>query len=482
MSDTLNQVSAQSTEIIKNTGANLVDFFTHLFARERFASHLLERSFNQPLGWIELGTCIALMVLTYWLSGYLIGRRAQKPSKWAALSHIGRRVLWPLMLLAAAVAALFTWTALGFNGVWLQLLVMAARWMIIIRLLLAVVHAALPNNKITDMLESTLSGVLWVSFVLWISGIDDVVINMLKSVQLPIGSITLNLYTILTGLVWVAVIMVFALWLSRTINSRLMNSNRLDMNLRIVLSKVVTTVLVTLAVLIALPLVGINLTVLSVFSGALGVGIGFGLQKVASNYISGFIILGDRSIRPGDRLTVNDFTGYVTKITSRFVVLRSAGGSEALIPNETFVTSTVINESYTGKSLWQNLNIQVAYHTDLTQAMRILEEAAAAQERVETDPAPKAFLVEFADNGVNLRVGFWVRDPENGFLGLFSAILLDIWARFNENGIEFPFPQREIRILNDAPEPSDAAMLHAGLKARSSTRSDEPDNEHGAPS
>ncbi|MBP8875351.1 MAG: mechanosensitive ion channel, partial [Neisseria sp.] len=314
----------------------------------------------------------------------------------------------------------------------------------------------------------------------WISGIDDVVINMLKSVQLPIGSITLNLYTILTGLVWVAVIMVFALWLSRTINSRLMNSNRLDMNLRIVLSKVVTTVLVTLAVLIALPLVGINLTVLSVFSGALGVGIGFGLQKVASNYISGFIILGDRSIRPGDRLTVNDFTGYVTKITSRFVVLRSAGGSEALIPNETFVTSTVINESYTGKSLWQNLNIQVAYHTDLTQAMRILEEAAAAQERVETDPAPKAFLVEFADNGVNLRVGFWVRDPENGFLGLFSAILLDIWARFNENGIEFPFPQREIRILNDAPEPSDAAMLHAGLKARSSTRSDEPDNEHGA--
>ena len=480
MSDTLNQVSAQSTEIIKNTGANLVDFFTHLFARERFASHLLERSFNQPLGWIELGTCIALMVLTYWLSGYLIGRRAQKPTKWAALSHIGRRVLWPLMLLAVAVAALFTWTALGFNGVWLQLLVMAARWMIIIRLLLAVVHAALPNNKITDMLESTLSGVLWVSFVLWISGIDDVVINMLKSVQLPIGSITLNLYTILTGLVWVAVIMVFALWLSRTINSRLMSSSRLDMNLRIVLSKVVTTVLVTLAVLIALPLVGINLTVLSVFSGALGVGIGFGLQKVASNYISGFIILGDRSIRPGDRLTVNNFTGYVTKITSRFVVLRSAGGSEALIPNETFVTSTVINESYTGKSLWQNLNIQVAYHTDLTQAMRILEETAAAQERVETDPAPKAFLVEFADNGVNLRLGFWVRDPENGFLGLFSAILLDIWARFNEAGIEFPFPQREIRILNDTPEPSDAAMLHADLKARSSTRSDEPDHEHGA--
>ena len=218
---------------------------------------------------------------------------------------------------------------------------------------------------------------------------------------------------------------------------------------------------------------GIDLTVLSVFGGALGVGIGFGLQKVASNYISGFIILGDRSIRPGDRLTVDNFTGYVTKITSRFVVLKSVAGGEALIPNETFITSTVINESYTAKSLWQSIDVQVAYHTDLTLAMKIMEEAAKAQERIQTDPAPKAFLISFGDNGVNLRVGFWVKDPENGFVGLFSAILLDVWKRFNESDIEFPFPQREIRILNEERAPDNVAILRAGMEVKKDTRSDQ---------
>lgn len=468
-------IAAASSNLIENTGNSLKDFFVNLFAREQFTSHLLERSFSQPIGWVELGISLGLMALTFWLSQYII-RHFSRPadSKWDFLRHIARRILWPLLLLIGSIVALYIWNSLELRGVWLRLLVMTARWMILIRFALAVVNAALPDNKITDWLERFVSGGLWVAFLLWISGIDDLIVKTLKAVKLSVGSTELNLYTMLTGLVWVGIVMIFAMWLARFIESRLMNSNRLDINLRIVLSKVVKTLLMVLAVLIALPLVGIDLTVLSVFGGALGVGIGFGLQKVASNYISGFIILGDRSIRPGDRLTVDNFTGYVTQITSRFVVLRSYAGAEALIPNETFVTSTVINESFTGKSLWQSLDIQVAYHTDLTQALQILEQAAAAQERVETDPSPKAFLVNFGDNGVDLRVGFWVRDPENGFLGLFSAILLDIWKQFNENDIEFPFPQREVRILNEAPEPDEAAMLRAGLKARADTASGEP--------
>lgn len=468
-------IADAGSNLIEHTGNSLKDFFFTLFAREQFTSHLLERSFNQPIGWIELGIALGLMAFTFWLSQYII-RRYTNPTnpKWAFFRHIARRILWPILLLIFSVLALYVWNNFDQRGVWLRLLVMTSRWMILIRFALAVVNAALPDNKIADWLERFVSGGLWVAFLLWISGIDDLIIKSLKAVKLSIGSTDLNLYTILTGLVWVGIVMIFAMWLSRFIEERLMNSNSLDINLRIVLSKVIKTMLMVVAVLIALPLVGINLTVLSVFGGALGVGIGFGLQKVASNYISGFIILGDRSIRPGDRLTVDNFTGYVTKITSRFVVLRSAGGAEALIPNETFVTSTVINESYTGKSLWQSLDIQVAYHTDLTQALQILETAAAAQERVGTDPAPKAFLVNFGDSGIDLRVGFWVTDPENGFLGLFSAILLDIWKRFNENDIEFPFPQREIRILNEAQTPDEMAMLRAGLKAQSNTASDEP--------
>lgn len=276
---------------------------------------------------------------------------------------------------------------------------------------------------------------------------------------------------ILNGILWVGLLMIGASWLARFIGERLEKSS-LDNNLSMILSKIIKTVMMVLAVLIALPLVGIDLTVLSVFGGALGVGIGFGLQKVASNYISGFIILGDRSIRMNDRLTVNNFTGYVTKITSRFVVLRNANGTEALIPNETFVTSMVVNESYTSRELQQAFNIQVAYHSDLIKALEIIKSAAAAQSRVSENPAPLAVVTNFGDNGIDLRVTYWVKDPENGFAALQSAIFLDIWRQFNEHGIEFPYPQREVRILNESQAPSSIAMIKAGMQARSDTKSD----------
>ncbi len=463
-------LSDTSLQLLENSGIS--NFISGLFARHQFTSQLLERSFNRPEGWLEIGITLAVMAATFWLSAYWIKKHPVSGSRWGVIRHIGQRILWPVLMLIGAISAVYFWNLSGKTALWLQLLAMAARWMILIRFALAVVHAALPASKVTDWLERFLSAALWVAFVLWVSGIEDIIIDAMKTVELPIGSTKLNLYTVLTGLLWVAVIMVFALWLARFINNKLMESQRLDINLRIVLTKIVSTAMIVLSFLIALPLVGIDLTVLSVFGGALGVGIGFGLQKVASNYISGFIILGDRSIRPGDRLTVNNFTGYVTKITSRFVVLKNANGSEALIPNETFVTSTVINESYTSKALWQSLNIQVAYHTDLAKALTVLEEAAAAQERVDTSPAPTAVILGFGENGVDLRIGFWVKDPENGFSVLFSAILLDIWQRFNEQGIEFPYPQREVRILNEAQTPSDIAILKASLKAQTDTRSD----------
>ncbi|MDO4907270.1 mechanosensitive ion channel family protein [Neisseria sp.] len=455
---------------IENSGIS--NFISGLFARREFTAQLLEHSFNRPSGWLEAALAAAIIAATFWLSGYWIGRKPAAHPHWGAIRHIGQRILWPVLMLAAAVAAIYFWQLSGQNPLWLQLLAMAARWMILIRFALAVLRAALPANKITDWLERFLSSALWIVFVLWVSGIEAVITGAMKTVELPVGTVRLNLYTVLTGLLWVAVVMVFALWLARFINNKLMASQRLDINLRIVLSKIISTAMIVLSFLIALPLVGIDLTVLSVFGGALGVGIGFGLQKVASNYISGFIILGDRSIRPGDRLTVDGFTGYVTKITSRFVVLKSATGAEALIPNETFITSTVINESYTSKSLWQSLDVQVAYHTDLTKALSLLEEAAAAQERVDTSPAPKAVVLGFGDNGIDLRIGFWVKDPENGFAALFSAILLGIWQRFNKHGIEFPFPQREVRILNETQTPGDAAILKASLKSQTDTRSD----------
>lgn len=456
------------------------NFAGQLFERQHFTANLLERSFNRTDGWIELAVCIALMAGTYWLSNLIQRRRLKKLADSGVpltafkrvVWHIVSRLLWPFLMLCGAVAAIYVWIVFSsYPVVWLYLLVMASRWMMIIRVAVAAVHAALPAHRFTDKLEGLLAGGLWIAFLLWITGIDDIIIKGMKAVAFSVGSAKLNLYTITTGLIWVAVMMVFALWLARYLSEKLEHSS-LDPNLSMILSKLVKTVMMVLAVLIALPLVGIDLTVLSVFGGALGVGIGFGLQKVASNYISGFIILGDRSIRINDRLTVNDFTGYVTKITSRFVVLKNANGTEALIPNETFVTSTVINESYTGKELMQFVNIQVAYHTDLVKALDILKAAAAGQTRIATSPSPLAVVTNFGENGIDLRLSFWVEDPENGFSALLSAVLLDIWKQFNEHGIEFPYPQREVRILNEAQTPGDMAVLKAGLSAKADTKSD----------
>ena len=330
-----------------------------LFARQAFTSSLVERNFGQVSGWIELIGVLMLMAATFWLSNRLKNRYFfAEQGNFALLRHIGRRILWPVLMMIFGAAALFVCNLTEFRAVWLHLLILAARWMILIRVSVAVVHAALPQNKLTDWLEKSVSMVLWVGFVLWLSGLDDKILAMLDGISFSVGSGKLSLLMILNGILWVGLLMIGASWLARFIGERLEKSS-LDNNLSMILSKIIKTVMMVLAVLIALPLVGIDLTVLSVFGGALGVGIGFGLQKVASNYISGFIILGDRSIRMNDRLTVNNFTGYVTKITSRFVVLRNANGTEALIPNETFVTSMVVNESYTSRELQQAFNIQV---------------------------------------------------------------------------------------------------------------------------
>jgi small-conductance mechanosensitive channel len=177
------------------------------------------------------------------------------------------------------------------------------------------------------------------------------------------------------------------------------------------------------------------------------VGLGLGLQKIASNYVSGFIILLDRSVRIGDNITVDNRSGQVTEITTRYVVLKSPDGTEALIPNDTLVTSTVVNQSYTDRKLRVAIPVQVSYRSDLEQAMAILVDAARRQPRVLADPEPSVALKEFADSGINLELGAWISDPEEGRIGLVSAINLEIWREFRRQGIEIPFPQREVRLL-----------------------------------
>jgi small-conductance mechanosensitive channel len=294
----------------------------------------------------------------------------------------------------------------------------------------------------------------WSVAALYITGLLPGLIDLLESVQFAVGKQKINLWLILQGVGVLLATLLLALWIGGAIEARLMAATGLDSNLRVLFSRLAKALLVVVAVLVGLPLVGIDLTMLSVFGGALGVGIGFGLQKIAANYISGFIILLDRSIRIGNLISVGNDRGQVTQITTRFTVLRGMTGIEAIVPNEMLVGSVVQNESYSDPMVRIALPLQVAYNSDVERAMAILVEVALAQPRVLREPAPKALVTLFADSGINLELGFWIHDPEAGTGEVRSAIYLAVWHAFRDAGIEIPFPQREVRVLGGAPATS----------------------------
>jgi len=296
--------------------------------------------------------------------------------------------------------------------------------------------------------ERTFAAFAWGVVALHITGLLPDLIALLESVSFTVGKQRLDLWMILQGIATVLATLLLALWVGGTVEGRLMAAPGLDSNLRIVFARLAKAVLIVIAVLIALPVVGLDLTTLSVFGGALGVGLGFGLQKIAANYVSGFIILLDRSIRIGDLISVGTDRGQVTRITTRYTVIKGMTGIEAIVPNEILVGSVVQNESYSDTRVRITLPVQVAYGSDLEQAMGIMVEAAKLQGRVLADPPAKAFVLAFADSGINLELGFWVGDPEEGTLQLRSDINLAIWRAFQAAGIEIPFPQREVRIVD----------------------------------
>lgn len=295
--------------------------------------------------------------------------------------------------------------------------------------------------------ERAFAFLAWSLVALYLLGVLPELVALLDETGFHVGKTRVSLWLMLQGAGALLATLLVALWVGGLIEARLMDAEGIDGNLRLVLSRLARALLILLAVLIGLPLVGIDLTALSVFGGALGVGLGFGLQKIAANYVSGFIILLDRSIRIGNLIEVGGQRGVVTRITTRYTVLRGLTGVETIVPNEMLVSTTIANETFTDPKVRLATRVQVAYGTDLERAMAILVEAARAQPRVLADPPPKALVVAFADSGIELEIGFWIADPEEGSQQIRSDIHLAIWKAFQAEGIQIPFPQREVRIL-----------------------------------
>jgi len=275
-------------------------------------------------------------------------------------------------------------------------------------------------------------------------------VEAFESIAIPVGRARISVWDLGWGILGVALLILAALWVGGLIEARLMRAVGIHANVRVALARLVKSLLVFLAIVVALPLAGLDLTLLSVFGGALGVGLGFGLQKVASNYVSGFIVLLERSIRLGDLITADNFYGVVKEMTTRYTVVKALDGREAIIPNETLITSTVLNHSFSERRVRVALPVQVTYGTDVEPVLRLCEDTARRHPRVLADPAPSAVLTGFGDNGLSLELGFWIRDPEAGTMGARSDIALALLAAFRARGIEIPFPQRDVRIVSDA--------------------------------
>jgi small-conductance mechanosensitive channel len=397
---------------------------------------------------------LAACLLAAWLLSRLVRPRWQSatpasPDQTMRIAVGGlNRLIFPGTALALVMIA--RWVLLRWQGSQLHLLDVSVALLFSFALVQVAVyllrHAFAPSGLLRYW-ERTIAWAIWIGLALHITGLLGELRLLLDGLRFNIGRQEVSVLEIVTGMLSVAITVVVALWAGRLIENRLQQARALDASLRAVFAKLAKTVLVVLAVLIALPLVGIDLTVLSVFGGALGVGIGFGLQKIAANYISGFIILLDHSISPGALVTIDNRYGEVTRLTGRYVVLRGADGTEAIIPNETVVSSTVINHTYSDNVVRIDIPIQISYHSDIEKALELMQQAAWHHPRVVKKPEPVAMVVAFADSGINLELYAWISDPEGGKGNLRSDLYRELWKLFQANRIEIPFPQREVRIL-----------------------------------
>jgi small-conductance mechanosensitive channel len=249
------------------------------------------------------------------------------------------------------------------------------------------------------------------------------------------------------------VVLVLALWLSSVLEAQLLKRESLDMSMRKIASNAVRALLLFIGLMMALSTAGIDLTALGVLGGALGVGLGFGLQKLAANYVSGFVILAERSLRIGDMVKIDGFEGRVADITTRYTVIRSLGGRASIIPNEMLITQPVENSSLGHTRVSLSTVVQVDYGCDVEAVMQALSRAAAAVPRVLQEPAPSTTLTAFADSGIELTIGFWIQDPENGTGGVRSNVNVAIWRTLKELGVDIPYPQQVQHLAVPAPSP-----------------------------
>jgi len=399
----------------------------------------------RPSALAEIGALAACAALAWGLT-MLLARPLGRSGSPSIL--FGRKVidgvLFPALLLVLVLVArglLSHWMPVAI----FRIAVPALLALLVIRLGVKVLQAAFRDTPLVRALERTISWIAWLAMVMWVSGLLPLLLEELDQITWKMGDSQISVRTLIEGCLTAGLVLIVALWISSAIEARLLRSaTGGELSLRMAVSNATRALLLFVGLLIALSAVGIDLTALSVLGGAIGVGLGFGLQKLAANYISGFVILAERSMRIGDNVRVDNFEGRITQINARYAVIRALTGRESIVPNEMLITSRVENLSLADAQVWQSTVVSVAYDSDVNLVMRLLREAALNQQRVLREPEPSVALSAFGADGLEFTVGYWISDPENGTLNLRSLINLDILRLLREHGIEIPFPQRVV--------------------------------------
>ena len=404
---------------------------------------------TKPAALTELAVLAGCLLASWVIVRLLRGRVAAAGSIWFG-DRIVDGVLFPVLALALAFGARLLVSATLPIAVF-KLAIPILLSLVVIRLSVRVLRVTFPHAHAVRVIERTVSWIAWLAVVLWITGVLPLLLEAMEEVSWKVGNTHLTLRNAVEGTLTAGLVLVVALWISAAIERQLLKGSGDDLSIRKIAANLVRALLLFIGLLLAMSAMGIDLTALSVLGGALGVGLGFGLQKIAANYVSGFVILAERSLRIGDMVRVDNFDGRVADIRTRYTVIRALSGREAIVPNEMLITQRVENLSLADMKVLLSTGVQVAYGTDVRALQPKVAEAVAAVPRVLADPAPSCQLAEFAADGMNLTINFWIADPENGQGNVRSAVNLALLRLLNERGIEIPFPQRVMHPLPAAP-------------------------------
>ncbi len=402
---------------------------------------------------ILVATAVVAWLIHHYLGAQIAAARREKSNLKRLTLGGGMRLLFPFTMLLLVLVARAGLERLDQPNEILDAAVPLLLSLAAVRFAIYILRKAFTPSRALRASETAIGTFIWLLLALhllgWLPGIS----KALDSVAFNVGSTHVSLLWAIKLIVSVGFFLLLSLWLSALMERRLMAARNLAAGLRIGLAKTARVVIVSVGFLVALDAIGFDLTALTVFGGALGVGIGFGLQRITSNFVSGFILLFDRSIGPGDVISIGNSFGWVQELRARYVVVRDRDGVDTLIPNENLITSQVINWSYGDRNVRVKIPVQISYGDDPEIAMALMLEAARTSKRVLVDPTPVCRLLEFGDSGIHLELRVWINDPEQGVNNVRSEVNLGVWRAFKENHITIPFPQRDVHI-RDLPAES----------------------------